>query len=115
MNLELWLDDYHLACYLGGTDDDCFIICNLPLFLADSARAWLERLPARRVHNWVDLVKVFMANFQGTYVCPGNSWDLRRCRQKPDETLCEYIRCFSRQCTKLPNLTDANIIGAFLA
>jgi hypothetical protein len=43
-------------------------------------------LPARRIHNWADLVKVFVGNFQGTYVRLGNSWDLRSCRQKPDET-----------------------------
>jgi hypothetical protein len=44
-------------------DGDCFIIHNLPLFLADSARAWLEHLLARRIHNWADLMKVFMGNF----------------------------------------------------
>jgi hypothetical protein len=42
---ELWLADYRLACQLGGTDDDNFIIRNLPLFLSDAARAWLEHLP----------------------------------------------------------------------
>jgi hypothetical protein len=38
MNPKLWLDDNHLACQLGGVDDDRFIIRNLPLFLADLAR-----------------------------------------------------------------------------
>jgi hypothetical protein len=42
---ELWLADYRLACQLGGTDDDNLIIRNLPLFLFDAARAWLEHLP----------------------------------------------------------------------
>jgi hypothetical protein len=42
---ELWLADYRLACQLGGTDDDNLIICNLPLFLSDAARASLEHLP----------------------------------------------------------------------
>jgi hypothetical protein len=42
---ELWLTDYRLACQLGGTDDDNLIIRNLPLFLSDAARAWLEHLP----------------------------------------------------------------------
>jgi hypothetical protein len=44
MRPELWLADYRLACQLGGTDDDNLIICNLPLFLSDTARAWLEHL-----------------------------------------------------------------------
>jgi hypothetical protein len=42
---ELWLADYRLVCQLGGTDDDNLIIRNLPLFLSDAARAWLEHLP----------------------------------------------------------------------
>jgi hypothetical protein len=42
---ELWLADYRLACQLGGMDDDNLIIRNLPLFLSDAARAWLEHLP----------------------------------------------------------------------
>ena len=37
-NPELWLEDYRLACQVGGADNDDFIIRNLPLFLADSAR-----------------------------------------------------------------------------
>jgi hypothetical protein len=73
---ELWLADYRLACQLGGTDDDNLIIRNLPLFLSDAARAWLEHLPPAQISNWDDLVKAFAGNFQGTYVRPGNSWDL---------------------------------------
>jgi hypothetical protein len=70
---ELWLADYRLACQLGGTDDDNLIIRNLPLFLSDAARAWLEHLPLAQISNWDDLVKAFAGNFQGTYVRPGNS------------------------------------------
>jgi hypothetical protein len=45
----------------------------------------------------------------------GNSWDLRSCRQQLGESLREYIRQFSKQRTELPNITDSDIIGAFLA
>jgi hypothetical protein len=58
--LELWLADYRLACQLGGTDDDNLIIRNLPLFLSDAARAWLEHLPPAQIFNWDDLVKAFL-------------------------------------------------------
>jgi hypothetical protein len=112
---KLWLADYWLACQLGGTDDDNLIIRNLPLFLSDAARAWLEHLPPAQISNWDDLVKAFAGNFQGTYVRPGNSWDLRSCRQQPGESLREYIRRFSKQRTELPNITDSDVIGAFLA
>jgi hypothetical protein len=60
---ELWLADYRLACQLGGTDDDNLIIRNLPLFLSDTARAWLEHLPPAQISNWGDLVKAFAGNF----------------------------------------------------
>jgi hypothetical protein len=96
MNPKLWLDNYRLTYQLGGMDDDQFITRNLPLFLVDSTRAWLEHLPPYKIHNWADLRHVFMGNFQGTYVCPGNPWDLRSCQQKPDQTLHEYIWRFSQ-------------------
>jgi hypothetical protein len=111
---ELWLTDYRLACQLGGTDDDNLIIRNLPLFLSDTARAWLEHLPPGQISNWDNLVQAFAGNFQGTYVRPGNSWDLRSCRQQPGESLRDYIRHFSKQRTELPNVTDSDVIGAFL-
>jgi hypothetical protein len=112
---ELWLADYRLACQLGGTNDDNLIIRNLPLFLSNAARAWLEHQPPAQISNWDDLVKVFAGNFQGTYVCPGNSSDLRSCRQQPGESLRDYIRRFSKQRTEPPNITDSDVIGAFLA
>jgi hypothetical protein len=112
---KLWLADYRLTCQLGGTDDDNLIIRNLPLFLSDAARAWLEHLPPAQISNWDDLVKAFAGNFQGTYVRPGNSCDLRSCRQQLGESLREYIHRFSKQRTELPDITDSDVIGAFLA
>jgi hypothetical protein len=111
---ELWLADYRLACQLGGMDDDNLIIRNLPLFLSDAVRSWLEHLPPAQISNWDDLVKAFADNFEGTYVRPGNSWDLQSCRQQPGESLRDYIWKFLKQRTELPNITDLDVIGAFL-
>jgi hypothetical protein len=72
-------------------------------------------MPPAQISNWDDLVKAFAGNFQGTYVRPGNSWDLRSCRQQPGESLQDYIRRFSKQRTELPNITDSDVIGTFLA
>jgi hypothetical protein len=101
---RVWLNDYRLACQLGGATSDDVIIRNLPLHLADSARTWLEHLPASQIHNWDDLVRTFVGNFQGTYVRPGNSWDLRSCTQRPGESLRDFIRRFSKRCTELPSV-----------
>ena len=60
---RLWLNDYRLAYQLCGTTDDTVIIRNLPLHLVDSARTWLEHLPANWIHDWSDLVKTFVGNF----------------------------------------------------
>jgi hypothetical protein len=110
----VWLNDYRLACQLGGATSDEVIIRNLPLHLADSARTWLEHLPASQIHNWDDLVRTFVGNFQGTYVRPGTSWDLRSCTQKPGESLRDFIRRFSKRCTELPSVAQSEIVHAFL-
>jgi hypothetical protein len=90
-NPSLRLEDYRLACQVGGADDDNFIIHNLPLFLADSARTWLHHLPPNSIKEWADLKEIFVGNFQGTYTFPRNPWDLKNCRQKPNESLHDYI------------------------
>jgi hypothetical protein len=110
----VWLNDYRLACQLGGATSDEVIIRNLPLHLADLARTWLEHLPASQIHNWDDLVCTFMGDFQGTYVRPGNSWDLRSCTRKPGTSLRDFIRRFSKRCTELPSVAQSEIVHAFL-
>jgi hypothetical protein len=84
---KLCLADFRLACQLGGDTDDRVIIQQLPLFLSDTARAWLEDLLPRQIHDWIDMVRVFEGNFKGTYMRPGNSWDLQNYKQKPGESL----------------------------
>jgi hypothetical protein len=36
---------------VGRGDDDNLIIHNLPLFLSDAARAWLEHLPPTQIFD----------------------------------------------------------------
>ena len=94
---ELWLANFRLACQLGGArGDDRAVIRQLPLFLSNTARRWLEELPTNQIHDWTDLVRVFEGNFKGTYIRPDNSWDLSKCKQKSGETLREYARRFSK-------------------
>jgi hypothetical protein len=111
---RVWLNDYCLASQLGGATTDEVIIRNLPLHLADSARTWLEHLPASQIHNWDDLVRTFVGNFPGTYVHRGNSWDRRACTKKPGESLRDFIRRFSKRCTELPSMAQSEIVHAYL-
>jgi hypothetical protein len=112
-NPSVWLEDYHLACRVGGANDDHFIIQFLPIYLAYSARAWLDNLPRNVIDNWDDLREILTGNFQGTYMHPGNSWDLKGCQQKPGESLWNYIRCFSQKCNELPSVADTDVILVF--
>jgi len=101
---------------LGGAQgDDRAIIRQLPLCISDTARRWLEELPTNQIHDWTDLVSVFEGNCKGTYIRPGNSWDLSKCKQKLEETLREYARRFSKQRTKLPHIPDHDVILAFVS
>jgi hypothetical protein len=47
------------------------------------------------------------------YTWPRNSRDLRNCGLRANETLWEYIRCFSKKHNELPNVTNTNVINAF--
>ena len=76
-NPGVWLEDYQLACLAGGVSDGRFIIQYLPVCLGENVRAWLDFLPTDSIGSWADLRKLFIGNFQGTYVRPGNSWDLK--------------------------------------
>jgi hypothetical protein len=69
-NPSVWLEVYRLACHAGGATDDLFVIKNLPLYLDNSARTWLEHLPRDKIHDWTNLRRIFIGNFQGTYTHP---------------------------------------------
>ena len=77
-------------------DDDYFIIQYLSISVGEHVQAWLEFLPHDSIRDWVDLKRVFVGNFQGTYVRLGNSWDLKSCQQEPSKSLRDYIRRFSQ-------------------
>jgi hypothetical protein len=110
---SVWLEDYQLACHAEGVTDDLFNIKNLPLYLSDSERTWLEHMPRDKIHNWTDLCRVFVRNFQGTYTRPGKQWELCNCKKQSGESLREYIWCFSKRCTELLGATDNDAISVF--
>lgn len=73
----------------------------------------MEHLPANQIHDWDDLVEMFVGNFQGTYLHPGTKWDLKRCHQKKDESLRDFIWQYSKHCTELPEGSEYDVIGIF--
>ena len=73
MNPGMWLEDFRLAYRTGGVNDDHFIIQYLSICVGDHVRAWLEFLLPDSIRDWADLKRVFISNFQGTYVYLRNS------------------------------------------
>ena len=49
-----------------------------------------------------------------TCTWPGTKHDLNRIYQKPSEHLRSYIRCFSKMRNYIPNITEAEVITAFV-
>jgi hypothetical protein len=39
------------------------------------------------INSWEDLKEININNFHGMNVRPGNSWDLKNCRQKSGKSL----------------------------
>jgi hypothetical protein len=90
-----------------------FITQFLPIYLANMSRACLNHLPRNSIDCWEDLKKIFTSNFSGTYVRPGNPWDLKGYWQKQGESLWDYIQRFSQKCHELPKIYDIDVISAF--
>jgi hypothetical protein len=63
----------------------------LPIYLIDTSGAWVDHLPRNSIDCWEDLKVIFTSNFQGTYIRPGNPWDLKGHRQKQGESMWDYI------------------------
>jgi hypothetical protein len=66
----------------------------LPMELTDAVRSWLINLPEGSVTSWDHLCAMFIENFQGTYEHPSTVETLKTIRQKHDESLWDYVKCF---------------------
>jgi hypothetical protein len=84
---------YHTVIEVTGGDDQ--VKTNYLLTtLSGAARSWLINLPECTIYNWDQLCAMFIGNFQGTYERPSTTETLKTIKQKHDETLREYVKCF---------------------
>jgi hypothetical protein len=56
---------------------------------------------------------MFIRNFQGTYEHPSTSETLKTIKQKHDETLWDYVKCFCTTRNAIPYIQDIEVINAF--
>jgi hypothetical protein len=56
---------------------------------------------------------MFIRNFQGTYERPSPAEIMKTIRQKHDESLRDYVKCFCNARNTIPYIQDIEIINAF--
>jgi len=86
----------------------------LPIMLTLAAMSWFTSVTPDSIGSWEELKKVFTDNYMATCRRPGTKHDLNRITQKPFELLHSYIRRFSEMRNSIPNITEAEVITAFV-
>jgi hypothetical protein len=85
----------------------------LPTVLSGATRSWLINLPKGSVTSWDQLCAMFIGNFQGTYEHPSIVETLKTIKQKHDEGLRDYVKCFCNARNAIPYIQDIEIINTF--
>nr|BAB39950.1 putative polyprotein [Oryza sativa Japonica Group] len=118
-----------VPCYSGETDPKEFLSIYesaieaahgdentkakvIHLTLDGIARSWYFNLPANSIYSWEQLRDVFVLNFRGTYEEPKTQQHLLGIRQRPGESIREYMRRFSQARCQVQDITEASVINA---
>ncbi|KAF8745039.1 hypothetical protein HU200_013449 [Digitaria exilis] len=109
---NIWLRRYSSAIEASGGDDISKMLY-FPVAMEQGPLTWLESLHPDSIDSWHRLKKAFVSNYQGSFECPGSKYELRACKQKPDESLRDYNRRFfaiKASCVPIP---DSEVIDYF--
>jgi len=85
-----------------------------PVVLDQAGHQWLLCLPEDSFDSWEELRQAFIDNFIATYEQPGNKYDIERTRDRKNEPLHDYIRCFSDMRLKIPKISHDEAISTFI-
>jgi hypothetical protein len=100
-NPKKFIQVYQTIIEAAGGDDR--VKANfLPTALTDVARSWLINLPKGSITSWDQLCVMIIENLQGTYERPSTVETLKTIRQKHDESLQEYVKCFCNARNAIP-------------
>jgi hypothetical protein len=81
--------------------------------LIGADRSWLINLPKASIQFWDQLCAMFIGNFQGTYERPSTTETLKTIKQRHDESLRDYVKCFYNARNAIPHIQDIEIINTF--
>nr|CAB3504581.1 unnamed protein product [Digitaria exilis] len=83
---NIWLCQYSSAIEAAG-EDDISKMLYFPIAMEQGPLTWLESLCPDSIDSWHALKKAFVSNYQGSFERPDSKYELRACKQKPDESL----------------------------
>jgi hypothetical protein len=86
----------------------------LSVILKPSAMNWLMNLRPNTIGSWDDLKRMFIKIYVATYARLGTKHGLERIYQKTGEPLHGYVRHFSEMRNFIPNISEAEVISAFV-
>jgi hypothetical protein len=95
----------------GGNDR--VMVNYLPIALSNATRSWLFKPPKGTIYNWNQPCAMFIDKFQGMHERPSIAETLKTIKEKHDESLRDYVKCFYNTKNAIPNIHDIKIINAF--
>jgi hypothetical protein len=111
-NHEELIQVYQIVIEAAGGDDQ--VKANfLPTALINATRSWLTNLPEGSIYTWDRLCAMFIENFQGMYERPSTAETMKTIKQKHDESLRDYIKCFCKVRNAITYIQDIEIINTF--
>jgi hypothetical protein len=109
---SIWLKMYSIAARASRGNED-HMAGYFPLVMGETPLLWLDNLPAECITSWATLSRLFTANYQATYNCPGNTHHLARVWMRSDETLCEYTNHYFENRNTLAGVKDDDVIAFY--
>jgi len=96
----------------GGSTD---VMANyLPIMLKPTTMNWLTSLGSDTIESWDDIKRMFVENYMATSERLATRHDLERIYQKAGELLRSYVRRFLEIRNRIPNISQAEVISAFV-
>lgn len=108
-----WLNDYLTAVDMAGGDIGN-ALRYVPLCLTWSARTLLNGIPPSTIREWADFEQAFINNVEGTYQCPGSTYDLHNCIRGDKESVRNFIARWLKKRNSLSIVSDEQPIHAFI-
>jgi hypothetical protein len=109
---NIWLSTYYVTVKAAGGNFD-HMAAYFPLVMGDAPSLWINNLRAGSITSWTDLSQAFTSNYQATYNCPGNSFNLGRVTMKVGERLRDYTNRFFDNCNTYVGVRDDQVLDRY--